>query len=585
MAFSKKYAGLPDLDPSPDVYETPDLTDASTLPTATISDADPDPDDSSSPDNDAAIDRHHLAPRTAAARFAPAALDASNADFSDRVSGRRRAHHLAHGYRAYSRPRVRRPDGTVVLGDVSDEEEGEQGQGLEETSGEELKRRLARLRREAEEVAAEVARRKAEAETTTETQPATGDGGDPAAGTKPVDGLDDGVVELSRALDAIRLPDAAPAGVTAPAASTSAAQTAEAQLAAKLAAPMPGAFQQPFPTSPTAITALSAPPALISHAAEFDARLAALETTLGLGAASAATNNNNLSLGTGSGASAAAIAGRGPGSADTLALANPPILPTLSHLSAQLATLTATLAAPPAAAGTAAANRALLPSARGATAPGTAAGTATTAYIESLTTRIRKLTADADTLSSARRRAAEAARAATAARMAAAAAAADGSDSPAASAGPAAVDGDGNGGGSGGDAGGSGGGGGDPTVAEQAAAAAAAAAATEQSEQTAKLAALFATLPTITSLHPLLPAVLERLRSLRTVHARAAGAAADLDALERGMEEMGGEIRRWREGLGVVEGKVKEAEERMAGNVEAVGGWVRGLEGRVKTLQ
>ncbi|BAE54794.1 unnamed protein product [Aspergillus oryzae RIB40] len=37
MAFNKKYAGLPDLDLAPDIYETPDLTDeASTVPSAPI---------------------------------------------------------------------------------------------------------------------------------------------------------------------------------------------------------------------------------------------------------------------------------------------------------------------------------------------------------------------------------------------------------------------------------------------------------------------------------------------------------------------------------------------------------------------
>lgn len=63
-------------------------------------------------------------------------------DFSDRVNGKRKS------YKASSRRQQKREDGTEVLGDISDEEDGES-----------LDRKLARLRREIEEVKEEFGRR------------------------------------------------------------------------------------------------------------------------------------------------------------------------------------------------------------------------------------------------------------------------------------------------------------------------------------------------------------------------------------------------------------------------------------------
>ncbi|KAI9795390.1 MAG: hypothetical protein M1835_005905 [Candelina submexicana] len=107
---------------------------------------------------------------------------------------------------------------------------------------------------------------------------------------------------------------------------------------------------------------------------------------------------------------------------------------------------------------------------------------------------------------------------------------------------------------------------------------------TIDSEQVAKINALYGTLDTIESLLPILPSVLDRLRSLRLIHADAATASEDLNAVEQRQEEMAGEIKRWREGLERVESAMKEGEEVMGNNMKVVEGWVRDLEGRMKKL-
>jgi nuclear migration protein JNM1 len=104
------------------------------------------------------------------------------------------------------------------------------------------------------------------------------------------------------------------------------------------------------------------------------------------------------------------------------------------------------------------------------------------------------------------------------------------------------------------------------------------------SEHIARIHALYKTLPTINSLHPLLPSVLDRLRSLRAIHAGAAQASEDMNALEQRQQEMRKEIDQWREGLKVLEDKVKESEGTMKGNMEVMGPWIKDLESRLKNL-
>ncbi|OJD19635.1 hypothetical protein AJ78_00366 [Emergomyces pasteurianus Ep9510] len=494
MAFNKKYAGLPDLDLAPDIYETPELTDSSTLATATVRSPSPFQDESTNPE----IDRQRLQPDQARSHFLPSRLDARDVDFSDSIASRRKS------YKALSRRRQRREDGTEVLGDVSDEED------------ESLERKLARLRREAEELKEELATRKAQRDA----QPSGASVDEDDSPFADYDGLDNGVLELSRALDSLHTSSR---GGAAPI-------TVEEILSQKLGGSIPPSVHATKQRNEMLHEPQSNIPAgLLSNAAAFDARLTLLEAALGI---------PNTPV---------------PHSSDDSA-GPQPILPTLNHLSLQLSTLFSTLTGP------------------SASIPATQSHphsqpTVTTPHIEALTTRIRKLTADADALSSARRRATEAARAVIAARIAAST-----SDDPTAATitttnatGTAAIHTSDNI---------------PPSLSSLSATEIDSAA----SEQAAKIQALYTTLPTITSLHPLLPSVLERLRSLRAIHAGAARAAEDLDALEDRQAEMKREIEQWRDGLEVVEGKVRECEVAMKGNMEIVGPWVKGLEGRLERL-
>lgn len=103
----------------------------------------------------------------------------------------------------------------------------------------------------------------------------------------------------------------------------------------------------------------------------------------------------------------------------------------------------------------------------------------------------------------------------------------------------------------------------------------------EDPEQVSKINALYGTLPTIESLAPLLPAVLDRLRSLQTIHVDAAGASQNLSQLETRQQAMAQELKAWREGLEIVERKVKEGENTMAENTTLVESWVKELGERM----
>lgn len=94
-------------------------------------------------DDDApGISRARLHPDEARSHFSPAQVDARDVDFSDRVTGKRKS------YKASTRRHRKAEDGTEELGDFSDEEDGES-----------LERKMARLRREIEEVREEKLRR------------------------------------------------------------------------------------------------------------------------------------------------------------------------------------------------------------------------------------------------------------------------------------------------------------------------------------------------------------------------------------------------------------------------------------------
>ncbi|KAF3346116.1 Sterol regulatory element-binding protein 2 [Verticillium dahliae VDG2] len=147
MALNRKYANLPDLDSAPDIYETPDLTDdISTAPTTTgPSQSDDEFDD----DDDApGISRSRLRIDDARSRFLPSNVDASAADFSDRVDGKRKS------YKTTTRRQRILEDGTTEIGDLSDEDDEEH-----------LDRKIARLQREIAEAKEEFGRKKAAAAT------------------------------------------------------------------------------------------------------------------------------------------------------------------------------------------------------------------------------------------------------------------------------------------------------------------------------------------------------------------------------------------------------------------------------------
>ncbi|KAI0523773.1 Dynamitin-domain-containing protein [Xylaria bambusicola] len=151
MAVNRKYADLPDLDSAPDIYETPELTDDnSTIPTTVDRsplDNEFDDDDDDDGDTDGrGISHSRLRIDQARSRFMPSQVDARDVDFSDRVNGKRKS------YRASSRRHRTLKDGTAEIGDLSDEEDGET-----------LERKIARLKREIQEVKEEYSKQKTEA--------------------------------------------------------------------------------------------------------------------------------------------------------------------------------------------------------------------------------------------------------------------------------------------------------------------------------------------------------------------------------------------------------------------------------------
>lgn len=417
-----------------------------------------------------------------------AAVDAREVNFSDSIAMKRQAYRS----KDKSRRRRRRQDGTEEVGDLSDSED------------ESLERRLARLRREVEELKVEVDHQSAAGKIDS-LESGKSQGVTAAEGAQR-SGLGDGVAELSRALDNLH---ASSRGGHSPSYSAAALLSRKLSAETNSAKPDAGSQKQQPPadtSASTAVTAVSPPTStssagILSHAATFEGRLALLEASMGI------SSSSNPFVGDG--------------------LSEPalqPVLPSLDQLTSRLSALTGLLVGTnPAAGGHSA-------------VPGL-----TTPHLETLSTRVRKLTTDAEALASARKRAADAAKAAQAARITS-----TGSETDPA---PAA---DGS------------------TVADE--------------EQAAKIQALYATLPTIQSLHPLLPSVLERLRSLRACHAGAARAADSLDELEKRQAEMTSEIEQWREGLAAVEEKMREGEAALRSNVEVVEPWVRDLEARMARL-
>ncbi|KAK4449248.1 Dynamitin-domain-containing protein [Podospora aff. communis PSN243] len=242
MASNRKYAALPDLDSAPDIYETPELTDDnSTVPPTTVRSPSENGSDDDDDDNDAAISRSHIQIDRARARFMPAAVDASDVDFSDRLDGKRKS------YKASSRRHRILEDGTEEIGDLSDDDDAGN-----------LARKIARLKREIEEAKEEYGKQKA---SSTKTD------GENAVQKQEIESLSKTLDEVSRLDDSL-----APRTIPLPASAA-------------------GRDAQPVDTTEdfASYTVTYAPSYEQTHAlakaADFDHRLVVLERSLGVGSA------------------------------------------------------------------------------------------------------------------------------------------------------------------------------------------------------------------------------------------------------------------------------------------------------------
>ncbi|KAL9616227.1 MAG: hypothetical protein Q9160_008885 [Pyrenula sp. 1 TL-2023] len=472
---NKKFAGLPDLDLETYIYETPELTDdTSTVQTGTIRTNSATPSDVSSDRDD--IDRTRLNQDTARTRFERSKIDANDVNFSDSLASNRRSYKVSR-----RRRRRRRDNGTEEIGDLTESEDEE----------ETLSAKLARLRREAEEVQSELERRK-EAETADEKK-VRFDG----KGQESKQSLEDGVTELSRLLNGLY--------------STSSVESpAEARLSEQLANSFtkpPVQQKQPVILSSTEAT-LPPPttpsPEALNAIADLSSRLTNLEEALGLQSMSTFSPETPLA-----------------------------ILPTLASLSSQMITLSSTLSPPPQ---------------TSTNVSSTIDTSSTNPALDDLSHRIHTLTTESNSLIQSRTRAAEAAFQLAEER---ANASANGAPPPPAKASDTTT----------------------ATTMDD-----------DLADQADQITSLYRLLPTIESFSPLLPLVLDRLRALRDVHAGAADVKGELEDVRNAQERLAQEIDRWRAVLEGVEGKCEEGEERMKRNVEVVGGWVRGLEGKVEKL-
>ncbi|KIX98748.1 uncharacterized protein Z520_05209 [Fonsecaea multimorphosa CBS 102226] len=525
MAVSKKYAGLPDLDAAPEVYETPELADdVSTVPTGTVRTISPSPSD----DDEArpGLDRQPLDRDGARRRFEPSVVDARDVDFSDSVGGTRRA------YRTCSSRRRRR----WLQGSGIDEGGGDPSDSEEET----LATKLARLRREAEEVRLELERREREKEQEKDEdgefkdsleeqqQHNQGAGG---AGGEDEDMDVDGVRELSRVLDGLSMKAKLKAG-------TSAEDEFMSRLNSSSLRQGRRHQQREIGAVSSKEEAAQAAPATLSAVAAFSDRLTALESALGVSSTSAASQTGA-------------------------------ILPTLASLSTQVTTLSATLA--PQSIG-----------ASGETLPSTSASQTNTALLETISAKLKTLIAESDRLAASRKQALASLADLHDKRMQQLVSATVHSNTTrprlrglsTTSSSAAAINAHAN----------------DNKQGELTDVGPGEESLQIQSrlfldEQSAKITALYNVLPTIQNLQPLLPVVLERLRTLSVIHDGAAQAKGLVDELESRQGETREEIARWREAVETVEKGMEELEGVMKENVEVIGGRVGEMEGRIGRLE
>ncbi|OAP63541.1 hypothetical protein AYL99_02768 [Fonsecaea erecta] len=531
MSVSKKYAGLPDLDAAPEVYETPELADdVSTLPTGTVRTVSPSPsdDDESRP----GLDRQPIDRDGARRRFEPSVVDARDVDFSDSVAGTRRA------YRTRSARRRRRwlqGNGIEEGGDLSDSEE------------ETLATKLARLKREAEEVRLELERREREKEQEKDEdgefkdsleeqqqqqqqQQHQGTGG-AGVGAEHDDVDVDGVRELSRLLDGLSMKAKLKTGTSA-----------EDEFLSKLSSSsLHGQRHPQKDTSTVSSNAAATPtaaPTTLSSVAAFSDRLTALESALGVSSISAASQTGA-------------------------------ILPTLASLSTQVTTLSATLAPQ---------------STMSGETLSTSASHTNTALLDTVSAKLKTLIAESDRLAASRKQALASLADLHDKRMQQLVSTTVHSNtrprlrglSTTSSAAAAVISAHAN-------------------ENKQGEITAAAAGPGEESlqiqsklfldEQSSKITALYNVLPTIQNLQPLLPVVLERLRTLSVIHNGAAQAKGLVDELERRQGQTREEIAQWRAAVEAVEKGMGDLEAVMKENVDVLGGRVREMEARIDRLE
>ncbi|KAI1627226.1 dynactin 2 [Exophiala viscosa] len=480
MAVSSKYAHLPDVDAAPEIYETPELADdVSTAQTGTLRTISPSPsEDEARP----GLDRQHLDRDGARRKFEPSQVDARDVDFSDTIAGTRRSYRT----RSSRRRRRRLEDGAEELGDLSDSED------------ETLSRKLARLKREAEEVRLEIQQREQEKDTDEKLKETV----EQHDGEDEHDANVDGVEQLSKVLDQLSTK-----------AGSRSSGSLENQFLSRLDArsirrngqetnrPV-AAQKEDTQTAPSALSAVAA----------FSDRLTALEAALGI--PSTNVESQTLSL-----------------------------LPTLDGLAKQITVLSNTLAPK---SSTASSNSQPPP------------------ILNGVSSKLKTLIAESDRLTASRKQAQQALVELHEVRMRQLgysgsrprrgfSNASANNKTDADQAGP-----------------------GDESLQIQSQ--------VFLDEQSTKITALYQVLPTIQNLQPLLPTVLDRLRELHVIHAGAADAKNNLDAVEKSQAETREEIKQWRQAVEDVEKGMADLEDAMKGNVEVVGEMVSGLESRMAKL-
>ncbi|KAK6332762.1 hypothetical protein TWF696_002784 [Orbilia brochopaga] len=202
MASNRKYAALPDIDVSAkDVFETPDLTDDSTLPTSpsriassrngnhspASSRTDDDEEDAYDESREIAHPRIH--PRLARGVFTNAQVDATGVDFSDRIASKRKSYRTS--TRRRRRNRVDERDRELYYPDEVDDEVFDDAEEGESDGEEGVGKRLARLRREMEELKEMIEDEKREKEEIRREQQQERAGADPEGATAADDDAED----------------------------------------------------------------------------------------------------------------------------------------------------------------------------------------------------------------------------------------------------------------------------------------------------------------------------------------------------------------------------------------------------------